>query len=78
MGQTINRKNIQPRIDVAELQRDAMRYLKAHYFLRELYGYRGTIPRPEMSKLREQAISGDVEGATKGLGKLMYDKGYRR
>ena len=53
----INRDNIAPNalLSEAEIQRDAMRYLRAHYFLQDLYRHKDTVLRPQMKMLRDQA-----------------------
>ena len=56
-----------------ELQQDAARYRKAHYFLmdlRRLWKQR-EITSQQYSTLRGQALSGDMDGAIKGLGRIL-------
>lgn len=42
-------------------------YIKAHAFLTDLKKYAPLIPPLDRQRLRHQALSGDVEGATSGL-----------
>jgi hypothetical protein len=39
-------------------------------FIKDLKMYRGEIPKQVLKTLRGQALSGDVEGAKKGLKKI--------
>lgn len=65
-----------PEIEEAErrqdltVPQDAARYLKAHRFLTELRGkyLRGSITAEQYKTLRQQAVSGQLDVATKGLG----------
>lgn len=40
-------------------------------FIRELKKYRGILPRNTIKTLRGQALNGDLEGAKKGLEKIL-------
>lgn len=52
---------------------DAGRYLRAHRFLTELRGkyLKGLISGQQYRTLRGQAIAGDIDGATKGLARVL-------
>lgn len=53
-----------------EIKKQAMAYIRANHFLTELRSeYRWLTPQ-EYRTLRGQAISGDIDGAEKGLLKL--------
>ena len=43
-------------------------------FLKHLKAYRGVLPRHAILTLRGQAISGDVDGAIRGLARMLKDK----
>ena len=43
-------------------------------FLKHLKSYRGVLPRHTLLTLRGQAISGDVDGAMRGLARMLKDK----
>ena len=43
-------------------------------FLRHLKAYRNMLPRQTILTLRGQALSGDVEGAIRGLAQLLKNK----
>lgn len=58
-----------------ESERKANAYLKAHTFLRALKKYNGLITGQEFKTLRGQALAGDIEGATKGLERILGRKG---
>jgi len=57
-----------------EVRHDVYVYLKAHKFLVALKKYSGKLTRQEMHTLRGQAISGDVDGAFKGLDRILGRK----
>lgn len=42
-----------------------------HKFLKELRKYKEKIPRNTLKTIRGQALSGDIEGARKGLEKAL-------
>ena len=46
------------------------RYNKAHWFLEQLMRSKGKLSSQQYSTLKGQALSGDLEGAWKGLKKL--------
>ena len=52
-------------------EHDAMLYLEAHLILEELRRCQRQLDRQQIKTLRGQALSGDVEGARKGLDRLM-------
>ena len=56
--------------DVNQIERDRLRYMKAHAFLHELYLTEG-LTKQQKSTLRGQALAGDLPGARKGLDKLL-------
>ncbi len=43
-------------------------------FLRHLKAYRGILPRQVILTLRGQALSGDVDGAIRGLTQILKNK----
>ena len=43
-------------------------------FLRHLKAYRSTLPRQVILTLRGQALSGDVDGAIRGLAQILKNK----
>lgn len=43
-------------------------------FLKHLKAYRGVLPRHAILTLRGQAISGDVDGAMRGLAHMLKNK----
>lgn len=50
-------------------------YTAALRFIRELRQYRNRLTRQQIHTLRGQAIAGDVDGAVRGLGKLLLETG---
>lgn len=46
-------------------------YMAAMPFLNELKQHRQILPHQALATLRGQALSGDLDGAMKGLGKLL-------
>lgn len=59
---------------LTNLQRDAMAYQEAKTFLRDLGNVKDLLTPQELRTLKGQALSGDVNGATKGLAKLLAQK----
>ena len=59
-----------------ELNEEAARYRKALPILEELRRCRKWIGDAKFTELRQRAISGDVDGAVKGLAKLMGRRMY--
>ena len=57
-----------------EIREEAARYRKALPILEELRRCRKWIGDAKFTELRKRAISGDVDGATRALGKLMNSK----
>jgi len=59
--------------DVMDVREDASRYLKARLILNDLRDKLrfGTITWQQYSTLRGQALAGDVDGATKGLARVL-------
>lgn len=53
---------------------DASTFIRVHSFLTRLKKCAGRIDRQTQRTLRGQALSGDVEGAEKGLAKLMHGR----
>jgi hypothetical protein len=43
------------------------------FFIKRLGSYRGVLPRQTLKTLKGQALSGDVEGAKKGLQKKLEE-----
>ena len=58
-----------------ESERKANAYLKAHCFLHKLKKYNPKLTGQEFKTLRGQALAGDIEGATKGLERILGRKG---
>ena len=54
-----------------ENQREVVRYINANGFLTELKKNYKYLDRHEFKTLRGQALSGDVDGAMKGLHKIL-------
>ena len=57
-----------------EIREEAAAYRKALPILEELRRCREWIGDTKFTELRQRAISGDVDGATRALGKLMNSK----
>ena len=55
-----------------EILRTATAYLNARMFLKELREYEGVIPPDDYKALKQQALDGDVQGATIRLSKLAW------
>lgn len=58
----------------AQIQAEAARYRRALPILEELRRCRKWIGDAKFAELRKRAISGDVDGATRALGKLMNSR----
>lgn len=56
---------------MTNLQKDAMAYSQAKAFLDEMRNHRDILTTQEMRTLKGQALSGDINGAEKGLAKLL-------
>ena len=68
-------------IDTAEaVQEDAGRYLRARLILNDLREKHqaGKITWQQYSTMRGQALAGDVDGAVKGLAKVLRDREMER
>jgi len=68
------KQSVSREIKTAEAVReDAGRYLRARQILRELRGRRvsGEITAQQYRTIRGQALAGDVDGAVKGLAKVL-------
>lgn len=50
---------------------EALRYLRAHDFIKHLYKCKNSMTRQELLTLRGQALKGDIDGAMRGLGTIM-------
>ena len=61
--------------DEKTVEADALMYLRAHPFLERLKQCTKRLDRQTVRTLRGQALSGNVEGAEKGLEKLMRGGG---
>jgi len=61
------------KMDEMDAQEDALRYLKARLILSDLREKLrfGKITWQQYSTLRGQALAGDVDGAVKGLGRVL-------
>ena len=60
-----------------EIQKDAVRYQRAQKTLDTLRKYRGLLTTQELKTLRGQALAGDIDGAEKGLARVVAQrKGY--
>lgn len=55
-----------------EILRTATAYLNARMFLKELREYEGVILPDDYKRLKQQALDGDVQGATIRLAKLTW------
>lgn len=53
------------------VKKDAMRYLRAREFLDKLRLYRKSIDTQTYRTLRWQALDGDLQGAEKGLERIL-------
>ncbi len=70
----VKRQNVDNgKMDEMDAQEDALRYLKARLILNDLREKLrfGKISWQQYSTLRGQALAGDVDGAVKGLGKVL-------
>lgn len=70
----IDRSMIEPeRVDMVKA--DAGRYLRAHRVLTELRSryLKGQITPQQYRTIRGQAVAGDVDGATKGLARIVRE-----
>lgn len=56
------------------LRHDAMRYLRAQEFLRHLYKCK-LLTLDEKKRIRARELSGDVDGAMRGLGDIVMERG---
>lgn len=50
------------------------RYAAAFYFLRLLRDHKDSLTRQQVQTLRGQALAGDVDGAMRGLGRMLLEK----
>lgn len=57
--------------DETSVKQDAQRYLKAREFLEKLRKAQKQLDAQTYKTLRGQALNGDVEGAEKGLGRIL-------
>lgn len=57
--------------DETTVEADAMRYLKAREFLEKLRKVQNKLDVQTYKTLRGQALSGDVQGAEKGLERIL-------
>lgn len=57
--------------DETAVEQDAMRYLKAREFLDNLRKVQNKLDAQTYRTLRGQALSGDIQGAQKGLERIM-------
>lgn len=57
--------------DEKAVQNDAMRYLRAHRFMEHMKQVKAHLTTQQYKTLRGQALAGDIDGAEKGLAKLM-------
>lgn len=55
----------------SEMRGRALRFCDAHGFLRKLLAVRSRLSHQQIKTLRGQALSGDIEGAERGLCRLM-------
>lgn len=58
---------------MTNLQKDAMAYAQAKAFLDEMKNHRDVLTTQQMRTLKGQALSGDINGAAKGLAKLVSE-----
>ena len=68
------------RMRLNNIQEDSARYRRAHIFLTDLRKKwkQHEITSQQFSTIRGQAVSGDLDGATKGLAKVIMDNLNRR
>ena len=52
--------------------------MTAQQFIRSLKPYRGKLPVQTIRTLRGQALAGDVEGARRGLARLLHSTAAKR
>lgn len=57
--------------DETAVEQDAMRYLKAREFLEKLRKHQNELDAQTYRTLKGQALSGDVQGAEKGLRRIL-------
>ena len=57
--------------DIHTVESDALRYLNARPFIDVLKRYEKCLDRQQFKTLRGQALAGDVDGAEKGLARLL-------
>lgn len=56
------------------VQRAAMAYSRADKFLRELKQHQHELTPQQFKTLKGQAVSGDLDGAVKGLARVLKEK----
>jgi len=59
---------------MADARRQASKYLDAKEFIDKLHGYAAKLTSQQYRTLKGQALAGDIEGAEKGLKKLVADE----
>lgn len=70
----LRRDMINPLPDQRQLGHDAVRYLRAHDFLRHLYKNK-LLTLDEKRRIRARALSGDVDGAMRDLSDIVIERG---
>lgn len=60
---------------MTNMQKDAMAYSTAILFIKDLRRNRNIIPDKKYMELRAQALSGDINGAVKGLAAALKEIG---
>ena len=58
-------------IETRDIRGNAQSFLDAHKFLQLLRKHQNELKRHELMTLRGQAVSGDIDGAYKGLGNIL-------
>ena len=58
---------------MTNLQKDALAWSQAHRFCRDLRDCRGILTIQQLRTLRGQALSGDIDGARKGLDRALRE-----
>lgn len=61
----------------SDVRNDAAKFLRAHMFTERLRKHAGYLTMQEYGSLRQQALDGDVEGASKRLVDIMRNKAWK-
>lgn len=60
---------------MTNLQKDVMAWAQADRFVRDLRQYRNRLTIQQLRTIRGQALSGDIDGARKGLERALREAG---